>query len=110
MNQKIASISNYLVALTFLLLGIIYLFKSSFMPYHGEAISMTWDEVESPVQFLILALMRGAAGGAIALSVFILVLQLKFSKHKLSWIPLLILIAGVIYSLCSLYATLIVSF
>lgn len=110
MNQKIASTANYLVALIFLALGIIYLFKPGFMPYHSEAISMTWDELDSPFQFLILALMRGAAGGAISLSVFIFILQLKFSKQKLSWIPLLLLTGGIIYSLCSLYATIIVSY
>ena len=46
MNEKIGSTANYLAALLLLTFGIIYLFKNSFMPYHSEAISLDWNEVE----------------------------------------------------------------
>ena len=108
MNLKLASIANYLAALILLAFGVIYLFKHSFMAYHSEALSMDWNEVGRGTQFLILALMRGVSGGFIATAIVVIILQKKFSSTKIPWIPWLILIAGLIVSAASIYATLIV--
>lgn len=108
MSKKIGNISNYLAAIILMALGIIYLIKNSFMPYHSEALHLDWNEVESSTQFLILALMRAVAGGYIAASIVIIVLQKKFSSVQLTWIPWLILTTGLIVSFASIYATLIV--
>jgi len=108
MNEKIGSTANYLAALFYLTFGMIYLFKNSFMPYHSEALSLDWKEVESSTQFLILAFMRAVSGGFIAESIVVIVLQRKFTLTKISWIPLLILATGLIVSFTSLYATMIV--
>jgi hypothetical protein len=108
MNEKIGSISNYSAAIVFLTFGIIYLLRTSFMPYHSEALSMTWNEVESSTQVLILALMRAVSGGFIASSIVIIVLQRKFALSKIQWIPGLIIIAGLILTSTTIYATMIV--
>jgi hypothetical protein len=108
MNQKIGNISNYLGAIILLTMGTIYLFKTSFMSYHSEAVSMDWNELESSFQYLILALMRAVSGGFIATSVLIIVLQKKFSSTKIPWIPWLILVVGLIVTSASIYATMIV--
>jgi len=108
MNNKIGNISNYLAALILLSMGIIYLFKNSFMPYHSDAVSMPWNELDSSFQYLILALMRTVAGGFMAAAVAIIVLQRKYTLNKISWIPLLILIYGLCVSFASIYATIIV--
>lgn len=110
MNTKIGNIANYLAALLLLWIGLIYLFKNSFMPYHSEAISLEWNEVGSSTQFLILALMRAVSGGYIALAIVTAFLQKKFASGKIKWVPLLILIGGLILILPSIYATLIVRF
>ncbi len=52
MNTKIGNIANHLAALILLGMGLIYLFKNSFMPYHSEAISLEWSEVDTSTQFL----------------------------------------------------------
>jgi hypothetical protein len=57
MNRKIGNITNYLAAFILITMGLIYLFKKSFMPYHSEAVSMEWNEVESNFQHLIIAFM-----------------------------------------------------
>lgn len=108
MSEKIGKISNYLAAVILLVFGFIYLFKWSFMPYHSEALSLKWEELEKPTQILILALMRAVSGGFIAVSVLIIILQVKFKNNKLAWIPLLILICGVLITLTTIYATMIV--
>ncbi|MEQ8715127.1 MAG: hypothetical protein RIC80_19055 [Cyclobacteriaceae bacterium] len=108
--MKIGNIANYLAALILLGIGLIYLVKNSFMPYHSEAISLEWNEVDSSTQFLILALMRAVSGGYIALAIVTAFLQKKFASGKTTWMPLLILIGGLILILPSIYATLIVRF
>ena len=110
MRKNIGAISNYLAGLILLTMGLIYLFKNSFMPYHRDAVSMQWIELNVETQFLILALMRAIAGGYLAVAVMIIVLQKRFSTTPLKWIPIVILITGFIISLTSIYATLLVRF
>lgn len=110
MNKKIGTIANYLAAFILLAMGLIYLFKNSFMPYHSHAISLEWSEVDASIHILILALMKAVSGGYIAIAIVIAFLQKKFASTKTTWIPSLILIGGLIVSLTSIYATLIVRF
>ncbi len=110
MNAKIGNIGNYLAALILLTMGVIYLFKSSFMPYHSAAVMQEWGEINLEFQSLILALMRAVSGGYIATAIAAAVMQKKFSSTKVAWLPPLILIVGLIVSLASIYATLIVRF
>ncbi|NOQ28271.1 MAG: hypothetical protein GQ564_23150 [Bacteroidales bacterium] len=110
MNRKIGNITNYLAALILIIMGLIYLFKNSFMPYHSEAVSMDWSEVESNLQHLLVAFMRAVSGGFLAVAISIILLQRKFSMNKTSWIPLIILITGLVVNLSALYATMIVRF
>lgn len=108
MNSKIGKTANYLSALLLLAMGLMYLLKQSFMPYHSDAISLEWEQLNPTTQFLLLALMRAVSGGFIATAVVIVFLQNKFASNKSSWIPSLIIISGMIVSLTALYATLIV--
>jgi hypothetical protein len=108
MKNKLGSIITYASALPLFVFGLTYLLRDSFMPYHGDAIESQWENVDKNIQFLILALMRAVSGGLILAVVVIFWLQLKFDKSRLTWIPLLILIAGTIVGLSSLYATMIV--
>lgn len=74
------------------------------MHYHSQAVSLKWDEIGKDMQLLILALMKTVGGGFIAVAVAIVLLQLKFYLEKISWIPLLILVMGLIIYLASIYA------
>ena len=87
-----------------------YLFTSTLRNdiFNSEAISLEWNEIEQTSQALILALMRTVSGGFLVCSISIFFLQFKFSSDRLSWIPLLILIIGIITESTILYATLIV--
>ena len=85
--------------------GIIYLVKNSFMPYHSDALGVTWNELDAPTRYLVLALMRATSGGFIASAFAMFFLQLKFTSSKLHWIPWVIVILGTILSSCLVYAT-----
>jgi len=110
MKNIAGNLTTCLTAFILLSFGFVYLFRNSFMPYHSVAISHEWNQVDKATQYLFLALMRATAGGFLSLSFTITFLQYKFSIHKISWIPLLILVIGTISMLCTSYATLIVSF
>lgn len=108
MNLKIGNVTNYLAAFILLTMGVVYLLKNSFMPYHSEAVVLEWDEVNQNFQILILALMRAVAGGFITIALAMMFLQKKFSDTKISWLPALILFMGMCISLASIYANLVV--
>ena len=90
MNEKIGNIANYLAAALLLSMGLIYLFKNSFMPYHSDAVMLAWHELNDEIQTLILALIRAVAGGYIAEVIAVIVLQKKYAATKIRWLPLLI--------------------
>ena len=63
-----------ILAIVSLVLGSIYLFRSTFMPYHSAALSKEWGELDHATQTLIKGLMELAGGGWLALGVLILFL------------------------------------
>lgn len=108
MKLKFAAFVNYLAAFGMFVIGMAYLTSTSFMSYHGEAISLTWSQVDNGYRFVILGLMRGVGGGLVAVSAAIIFLQYKFLSGKLPWIPSLILVIGIILFGAVLYAMLTV--
>ena len=62
------------IAIPSLVLGAIYLFRPTFMPYHAVALGKEWAELDAATQTLIKALMEVAAGGWLALGTLILLL------------------------------------
>jgi hypothetical protein len=74
LRKRLAGLSYGLTALVSLVLGILYLFRDSFMPYHADAVSRNWAEVEAANQVLISALMTVAGGGWLSVGILILVL------------------------------------
>ncbi len=106
MKNKLGSIFTYIAQIGVLAFGFAYFFKTSFMPYHGEAIGMTWDEVPYDFQRLIWTYMKAASGGWIALGLIFIYLQYKFNQNKEVWIARLILFGGFIFGAVSFHAAL----
>ena len=78
------------------------------MPYHSQALSLTWDELSPATQTLFLALMRVCGGGWLAASLTIALLQRRFTQKRVTWIPPVILGVGLTSVLSTLYATVLV--
>jgi hypothetical protein len=68
----VAAVLYVVMAVVSLVLGGIYLFRDSFMPYHAEALSRDWGELELATRTLIKALMEVAAAGWLALGTLLL--------------------------------------
>jgi ABC-type Fe3+ transport system permease subunit len=62
------------IAIPSLVLGTIYLFRPTFMPYHAAALGKDWAELDAATQVLIKALMEVAGGGWLALGTLMLLL------------------------------------
>ena len=60
LRRRVAAWLYVGVAVTSLVLGSIYLFRPTFMPYHAVALGKEWSELEAPTQTLIKALMEVA--------------------------------------------------
>ncbi len=104
MKNQLGSIFTYLAQAGLLFFGLAYLLKSSFMPYHSEAVALAWEDVPYNFQRLIWTYMKAASAGWIALGVVFIYLQYKFNQNKEVWIPYLILVGGVIFGAIALYS------
>ncbi len=109
LRKNLAALAYGITALASLVLGITYLVKSSFMPYHDAALAQSWSELGSNIQVLILALMRVAGGGWIAMAFIITALIIKPFWKDQQWalitLPLIILL----FYIPNLWATLSVA-
>jgi hypothetical protein len=100
MNKTIGMITNYIIAVIFLAIGLIYLFNGSpiiFMPEIGYV-----DNTES----VMIGLTKIVSAGYLSISIAIFLLQKSISSASTQSIPLAILLSGLIITLISIYATL----
>ena len=88
--KTISFICYGLVALLGFVFAFIYLSRSEFMPYHADAVGMDWNEVDTNMQVLIIALMRVSGGGWLATSLSISFLLVAGKKHKVYGLGLLL--------------------
>ena len=95
-----------LIALSSFVLGTIYLFSPTFMPYHGVAVGAEWSEVPSEYRILIGALLDVAGGGWLALTVALFALIVFPIRRGERWArytaPLIVLV----FNIPTLWATL----
>jgi hypothetical protein len=102
---KAAAVSYSIVALISVVLGSIYLFSSQFMPYHAAALGTAWVALEPAEQTLLLALMRVAGGGWVAVGITLAVLVAVPFRQGQAWAVWLIPLLGLVFYLPNLYAT-----
>jgi hypothetical protein len=101
-----AGLSYGVTALVSLILGGVYLLKRSFMPYHAEALSRSWGEVEAATQVLISALMTVAGGGWFTVGVVILLLLAFPFRNDRRWAVYALPAVILLFYLPNLWATL----
>lgn len=63
-------------------LGATYFFSNQFMSYHAQAVDATWQELDPGIQTLVLALMKLAGGGWVALGFLTIVMALAALKTR----------------------------
>ena len=93
-------------AIASLVLGIVYLFRDSFMPYHAAAVGQSWGDLDTGTQALIKALMETAGGGLLALGVLVLLLVAIPIRRGERWARLAAPAALLLFYVPALLATL----
>jgi hypothetical protein len=88
--------------------GIIYLIRPKFMGYHKKALRKEWIDLAPENQTLIMALMRAAGGGFLAVGTAMAMLQLEFNSSQKPMLAWIIVISGTILAIGALYAMLLV--
>ncbi|MBP2833799.1 hypothetical protein J8281_16505 [Aquimarina sp. U1-2] len=109
-RSKTAGILYIVVAAVSLILGVIYLMSTSFMPYHADAIDKSWESLEGSTQYLFLALMDVAGAGWLTLSFTILLLYYFPFRKEAVWVRYAIPSIILIFYIPTLLATLSVLF
>ena len=104
----ISFISYSCVAVVLIVFGLIYLTKKQFMPYHAQALSLSWSELSENMQVLIIALMRATGGGLLAAGLAIFILLIIPFRAGDTWSIYAIFAIALSTSLGALYATLLV--
>jgi hypothetical protein len=94
------------MAVVSLVLGGIYLLRDSFMPYHAEALSRDWGELEPATRTLIKALMEVAGAGWLALGTMVLLLVAFPIRRGERWARFAAPAALLIFYVPTLFATL----
>jgi hypothetical protein len=105
-RKRAAGLSYGITALVSIILGGIYLIKDSFMPYHAEALSRRWGEVEAVTQVLISALMTVSGGGWFTVGVVILLLLAFPFRNDRTWAVYALPVIILLFYLPNLSATL----
>lgn len=72
----LSSISYSIVAIVLFSFGLVYLMRNQFLPYHRQAIGLSWSQLDPNLQVLILALMRVAGTGLVVTGLMMLLLLL----------------------------------
>ena len=76
MPRKVALVIYTGIGLINIVLGVIYVTSDQFLFYHSQAVGAPWEEIEQGTQTVLLALMKLAGGGWLALGVFTIALAL----------------------------------
>ena len=105
-RHRVAAFLYAGTALVSLVLGAIYLFRDSFMPYHAAALGRGWGELEPATQALLKALMEVAAGGWLALGALVLLLVAFPIRRGERWARLAAPAALLLFYVPTLLATL----
>ena len=90
--------------------GLLYFFRSEFMPYHAQAAGKTWAELDPGLRWLLLAYLKFMSGAWLAVSLAIgIMLFIPFRRGE-SWARFAIPLVGLVSWGTALYGTLLVTF
>lgn len=109
-RMKVAFGCHLLALLLIAVAGVVYLFRTQFMPYHAVALGKSWAEVDTASQILLLAALRIIGGAWLATALAMGVMLLIPFKQGVQWARWVIPVIGLVAESPALYATLSVTF
>ena len=107
--MKIAFGCHLLALLSIAAVGVFYLIRTEFMPYHAIAVGKTWNQVGPAFQILLLALIRAAGGAWLATALAMGIILFIPFRHGMRWAKWAIPAVGLVAELTTLYVMLSVT-
>jgi len=104
-RMKVAFWCHLIALLLIALVGVVYLVRGQFMPYHAVALGKTWADLDRALQVLLLALMKSFGGAALATAVAMVILLSIPFRQGLYWARWAIPVVGLVGTLPSLCVT-----
>ena len=87
-----------------LLQGLLYLTTATFMPYHAEALGVSWEELPSHYQGFVLGVIRGMGAGSVSVSLAMLVILFIPFRRGERWAMWAVPMIGITFTLLTAYA------
>lgn len=109
-KTKIAFCCYLIIAISALVMGLVYNTSSEIMPYHKLALGMKWDDLEPNLRLLLLALLRGAGVGGLITGLSIGILLFIPFRRGETWSRWAITALGLVSLTPALYYTLSLKF
>ena len=95
---------NLVAVLLTLGVGITYVTRKEFMPFHCVALGRAWSELEPPLRTVLLALIKGIGGYGLALALAQLIILLIPFRHGAVWALWAVPVVGLVLCSFSFYA------
>lgn len=108
-RDKIAFGIYFLLALTSIAFGVVYLFCSTIMPYHRVAIGIPWEQLSTGMQAVLQGLIKVSAAGFLVTGIsFVALLIIPFRRGD-QWAKWLIPILGSVWNIIGIYVTIMIA-
>jgi len=107
--RYVAAALYLITALVSVVMGGLYLLSPSFMPYHAAALQTDWSSVSPALKTLLLALMRVAGGGWLAIAFATVVLVAIPFRQGARWARLTLPAILLLFYIPTFWATVSVS-
>jgi len=102
MKMKLALFCYSFNVIGFFIFGLIYTFSGEFLPFHSDAIQMSWDDLSSPQQTLYLGMMRTEGAGLLASAIAIAALLMFPFRKREVWSYWAMTLIGVVENVPSM--------
>ncbi len=87
-----------------LLQGLLYLTTQTFMPYHADALAVTWEQLPPHHQGFVLGVIRGMGAGSVSVSLALLIMLFIPFRRGNPWALWAVPLVGVTFTALTAYA------
>jgi hypothetical protein len=87
-----------------LLQGLLYLTTPTFMPYHADALAVTWEELPAHHQGFLLGVIKAMGAGSVGVSFALLLILFSPFRSGSAWAGRAVPAIGIVFTVLVAYA------
>jgi hypothetical protein len=84
--------------------GLLYVTTPTFMPYHGDALAVTWEQLPANYQGFLLGVIKGMGAGSIGVTLALFVLLAIPFRRGETWAQWAVPLVGIVFTTLTAYA------